>query len=61
MKILILLILLAGGTVTFSSGRIANKFFKSEDEDESLANSVKIKWIGAGLVLTATVLMYFFA
>ncbi len=60
MKILVLLLLLAGGFVTFASGKITNKFFKSDNEDDNLANSVKIKWIGAALVLIATVLMYFF-
>ena len=61
MKILVLVILLAGGIITFSSGKIANKLFKSDDADVSLANSVKIKWVGVALVLIATALMYFYA
>lgn len=60
MKILVLLLLLAGGFVTFASGKIVNKLFKSDNDDDSLANSIKIKWAGAALVLVATVLMYFF-
>lgn len=60
MKILVLLLLLAGGFVTFASGKIANRFLKNDNEDDCLANSVKVKWVGAALVLIATVLMYFF-
>lgn len=58
MKILALIIIIAGGIITFASNKIANKFFASEDENTNIANSLKIKGIGFILVLLAAVLMY---
>ncbi len=60
MKILIYILLIAGGLITLTSSKIIEKFFKSEDENTNIVNNVKVKTIGFILVLLATVLIFFF-